>query len=99
MTPCRFESTKQNTRKSKKGFVNLTSRSSVMSTFSAPSKPDAFQPIKLESVERLCIRNDAVPLKKNPTTAQVTQRRLLDITLNLEQPLFVYEFKISTWPP
>ena len=35
-----------------------------MSTFSAPSKPDAFQPIKLESVERLCIRNDAVPLKK-----------------------------------
>ena len=38
--------------KSKKRFGSLTSRSSVMSTFSAPSKPHAFQLIKAESVKR-----------------------------------------------
>ena len=75
-----------------------------MSTFSAPSKPDAFQPIKVESVERPCGGKYAVPLKKtDPTMAQVTQWKVLDMYFdmasNLEQPLFVYEFKINTWPP
>ena len=43
----------------------------------------------------------AVPLRKetDPTTAQVSQWRVLDIISNLGQPLFVYEFKINAWPP
>ena len=68
MTSCGFEITKQNISLGlviKKNVVNLTSRSSVMSTFSAPSKPDAFQPIEVESVERPCGGKYAVPLKKN----------------------------------
>ena len=71
-----------------------------MSTFSAPSKPDAFQPIKAESAERpRCWKVCRTIEKTDPTMAQVSQWRVLDIMLNLEQHLFVYDFKISTRLP
>ena len=74
-----------------------------MSTFSAPSKPDAFQPIKAESVERPRCWKVCRTIEKNRSYYglgnSMESIRYYDMVLNLEQPLFVYEFKINTWPP